>query len=32
LVIIDIVQGRYQKNLLARKEQINRAAEKKEEV
>lgn len=32
LVIIDIVQGRYQKNLLAKKEQLNKAAEKNEEA
>jgi predicted tellurium resistance membrane protein TerC len=32
LVIIDVVQGRYQKNLLAKKEQLNKAAEEKEEV
>lgn len=30
LVIIDIVQGRYQKNLLAKKEMQDRAAEEKE--
>lgn len=30
LVIIDIVQGRYQKNLLAKKEAIDKAAEEKE--
>ncbi|WP_046756414.1 TerC family protein [Kordia jejudonensis] len=30
LVIIDIVQGRYQKNLLAKKEAINNAAEEKD--
>ena len=30
LVIIDIVQGRYQKNLLARKEAQDRAAEEKD--
>ncbi|AXG69422.1 integral membrane protein TerC family protein [Kordia sp. SMS9] len=30
LVIIDIVQGRYQKNLLAKKEAIENAAEEKE--
>lgn len=30
LVIIDIVQGRYQKNLLAKKEQLEKAAEEKE--
>ena len=32
LVIIDIVQGRYQKNLLAKKEMMDKAAEEKEEV
>jgi predicted tellurium resistance membrane protein TerC len=30
LVIIDIVQGRYQKNLLAKKEAMDKAAEEKE--
>ncbi len=30
LVIIDIVQGRYQKNLLAKKEALEKAAEEKE--
>ena len=32
LVIIDIVQGRYQKNLLAKKEQLNKAAEENKEA
>lgn len=32
LVIIDVIQGRYQKNLLAKKEQLNKAAEEKEEA
>ena len=31
LVIIDIVQGRYQKNLLAKKEAMEKAAEAKTE-
>jgi predicted tellurium resistance membrane protein TerC len=32
LVIIDIVQGRYQKNLLAKKEMMDKATEKNEEA
>lgn len=32
LVIIDIIQGRYQKNLLAKKEMMDKASEEKEEV